>query len=139
MSGTNATQDVEAGIDTSINVTVAPKYQDSQDREIRPTSPALSSEQRCGMVIRDMYLSLESFRTKLGSKVPSCSKSDSPILMDWLRSHSGPNVKALLAQSLHKVLIGLFDIQKGRRKQGKTSLRSNPTGGLVTVMPVPQK
>ena len=91
------------------------------------------------MMIRDMYLSLESFILKLGSKVRSCSKSGSPIWMDWHRSHSGPNVKGKLAQSLHKVLSVLFDDQQGQWKQGETSLGTNATGRLVTVMPVPPK
>ena len=38
---------------------------------------------------------------------------------------------------LDQVGNGLFEDQQGRWKQGKRSLGTNPTGGLVTVMPVP--
>ena len=66
--------DIESDIGTSINITVASKNHDFQDREFGPTVPALSLEQSCGMMIRDMYLSLEPFGAQLDAKVRSCSK-----------------------------------------------------------------
>ena len=101
--------DIESDLGTSINITVASKNHDFQDREFGPTVPALSLEQSCGMMIRDMYLSLEPFGAQLDVKVRSYSKLGSSVSMDRTRSHSGPNVKGSLAQSLHKVLSVLFD------------------------------
>ena len=45
--------------------------------------------------------------------------------------------KTLPAASLGQVCNGLFEDQQGRWKQGERNLGTNPTGGLVTVMPVP--
>ena len=65
---------IESGLDTSINITVASKNHDFQDREFGPTLPALSLEQSCGMMIRDMYLNLEPFGAQTDAKVQSCLK-----------------------------------------------------------------
>ena len=45
--------------------------------------------------------------------------------------------KNLPAPSPDQVRNRLFENQQGRRKQGERSLGTNPTGGLVTVTPVP--
>ena len=45
--------------------------------------------------------------------------------------------KTLPAESLGQVCNGLFEDQQGRWKQGERNLGTNPTGGLVTVIPVP--
>ena len=65
---------IESDHGTSINITDAYKNHDFQDREIGPTLPALSLDQSCGMMIRDIYLSLEPFGAQLDAKVRSCSK-----------------------------------------------------------------
>ena len=65
---------VESDLGTSINITDASKNHDFQDREFGPTVPALSFQQSCGMMIRDMYLSLEPFGAQLDAKVQSFSK-----------------------------------------------------------------
>ena len=64
----------EVGIDRCINITFAPNNQYSYERDLGPTLTALSLEQRCGMMVRVMYLSLEAFGTQLDSTVRSCSK-----------------------------------------------------------------
>ena len=45
--------------------------------------------------------------------------------------------KTLPAASLGQVRNGLFEDQQGRWKQGERNLGTDPTGGLVMVMPVP--
>ena len=109
--------DIEVDIVISMPITVVPKNEDSQEREYRPTFPALSLEQRCGMMVRDMYLSLEAFKAQLDSKVRSCTKSGPPISKDCTKSHVGPNCKELPTPSLDKVLNGLFEYQHGQCKQ----------------------
>ena len=59
--------------------------------------------------------------------------------MDGTQSHSDPNEKTLPAQSPDLVLNGVFEDRQGRWKQGETSLETNPTCGLVPVMPVTPK
>ena len=130
---------IEADIGTSIDNIVVSKNQDSQDFEFRPTLPDLYSEQRYGMILRDMYLSLKSFRKKLDSKVQSCSIWGLPVSIDCTKSHSGLNEKTLAAPSLDLVLNGLFQDQQVRWKQGETSLGTKHIGGLVMVMLVPPK
>ena len=44
--------------------------------------------------------------------------------------------KTLPAASLGQVGNGLFEDHQGRWKQGERNLGTNPTGGLVTVIPV---
>ena len=65
---------IESDLGTSINITDASKNHDFQDREFGPTLPALSLDQSCGMMIRDIYLSLEPFGAQLDAKVRICSK-----------------------------------------------------------------
>ena len=55
---------IEAGIDINICIMVAPKNQDSQELEFKKTLHALSFEQRCGMTVRHICLSLEPFRAQ---------------------------------------------------------------------------
>ena len=131
--------DIESDLGTSINITVAFKNHDCQDREFGPTLRALSLVQSCGKMITDMYLSLEPFGAQLDEKVRSCSKLGQSVSMDRTQSHSGPNEKTLPAQSSKEVLNGLFEDHQGRWKEGETSLGTMPTCGLVTVMPVPPK
>ena len=109
---------IEVDIVISMPITVAPKNEDSQEREFRPTLPALSLEQRCGMMVRDMYFSLEAFRAQLDSKVRCCTKSGPPISKDCTKSHVGPICKELPTPSLDQVLNGLFEFQHGQCKQG---------------------
>ena len=66
--------DIESELGTSINITDASKNHDFQDREFGPTLHTLSLDQSCGMMIRDIYLSLEPFRAEFDAKVRSCSK-----------------------------------------------------------------
>ena len=66
--------DIESEFGTSINIIDAYKNHDFQDREFGPTFPTLSLDQSCGMMIRDIYLSLEPFGAQLDAKVQSCSK-----------------------------------------------------------------
>ena len=73
---------IEIANGITINITIAPRKQDSQEREFRPSLPALSLEHRCGMMVRDMYLSLKAFGAQLNSKVRSCSKLGPPISKD---------------------------------------------------------
>ena len=61
--------DIESDLGTRINITVASKNHDFKDREFKPTVPALSLEKSCGMMIRDMYLSLEPIIAQLDAKV----------------------------------------------------------------------
>ena len=130
---------IESDIGVSINITVAPKNEDSQEREFGQSFPALSLEQRCGMMIRDMYCILESFEAQLDSKVRSCSKWGSPILKDYTKSNSGLNKKTSPTPSLDKVHNKLFEDWQGRCKPADTSLGTKPTGGLFSVMSVPSK
>ena len=132
-------QDIESDLGTSINTTFASKNHDFQDREFGPTVPAPSLEHSCGMMIRDMYLSLEPFGAQLDAKVRSYSKLGSLVSMDRTQSHSGPKEKTLPTPSPDAVLNGLFEDQPGRWKQGETSFGTMPTCGLVTLMPVPPK
>ena len=67
-------QGIESDVGTSIKFTDASKNQDFEDREFGPTLPTLSLDQNCGMMIRDIYLRLESFTAQLDVKVRSCSK-----------------------------------------------------------------
>ena len=64
---------VESDLGTSINITDASKNHDLKDREFGPTLPTLSLDQSCGMMIKDIYLSLEHFGAQLDAKVRSCS------------------------------------------------------------------
>ena len=64
----------KSDLGTSINITNASKNHDFEDREFGPTLPTLSLDQTCGMMIRDIYLSLEPFGAKLDAKVRCCSK-----------------------------------------------------------------
>ena len=66
--------DIESDLGTSINITDTSKNNDFEDREFGPKFPTLSLDQRCGMMIRDIYLSLEPFGAQLDAKVRSCSK-----------------------------------------------------------------
>ena len=74
---------IESDLDTSINITDASKNHDFQDREFGPTVPALSLEQSCGMMIRDMYLSLEPFGAQLDVKVRKCEVAANWV--NWFR------------------------------------------------------
>ena len=65
---------IESDLGTSINITDASKNHDFQDREVGLTLHTLSLDQSCGMMIRDIYLSLEPFGAQLDAKVRSCSK-----------------------------------------------------------------
>lgn len=73
---------IEIANGITINITIAPRKQDSQEREFRPSLPAVSLEHRCGMMVRDMYLSLKSFGAQFNSKVRSCSKFGPMISKD---------------------------------------------------------
>ena len=84
---------IEGAIVISMTITVAPKNEDSQEREFRPTLPVLSLEQRCGMMVRDMYLTLEAFGAQLDLKVRSCSKSCPPISKDSPNRMSAQTVR----------------------------------------------
>ena len=66
--------DIESDLGTSINITVASKNHDFQDREFEPTLPILSLDQNYGMKIISIYLSSEPFGAHLDAKVRSCSK-----------------------------------------------------------------
>ena len=59
---------IESDVGTSIKITDAFKNHDFQDREFGPTLRTLSLDQSCGMMIRDIYLSLEPFRAQLDAK-----------------------------------------------------------------------
>ena len=65
---------IESNLGTSINIIDASKNHDFEDREFGQTLPTLSLDQSCGMMIRDIYLSLEPFGAELDAKVRSCSK-----------------------------------------------------------------
>ena len=65
---------IESNLGTSINITVAYKNHDFEDREFGQTLHILSLDQSSGMMIRDIYLSLEPFGAQLDAKVRSCSK-----------------------------------------------------------------
>ena len=65
---------IESDLGTSIKFTDASKNYDFQDQEFGPTLHTLSLDQSCGMMLRDIYLRLESFRAQLDVKVRSCSK-----------------------------------------------------------------
>ena len=52
---------IKSDLGTSIKITDASKNHDFEDREFGPTLHALSLDQSCGMMIRDIYLSLEPF------------------------------------------------------------------------------
>ena len=65
---------IESNLGTNINIIDASKNHDFQDREFGPTLHTLSLDQSCGMMIRDIYLSLEPFGAQLDAKVRSCSK-----------------------------------------------------------------
>ena len=62
----------------------------------------------------------------------SYPKSCSPISEDFTPYRSPVETKAL-----DQVRNGLFENRQGRWKYGERSLGSIPTGGLVTVIPVP--
>ena len=117
----------ESDFGTSINITDASKNFDFEDREFRPTLPILSLDQSCGMMIRDIYLSLEPFGAQLDAKVRSYSQLGSSVSMDRTQSHSDPNEKTLPAQSPDVVLNGVFEDWQGRWKQGETSLGTKAT------------
>ena len=55
---------IEAGIDINICIMVAPKNHDSEELEFKKTLHALSFEQRCGIMVRHICLSLEPFRAQ---------------------------------------------------------------------------
>ena len=65
---------IESNLGTNINIIDASKNHDFEDREFGPTLPTLSLDQSCGMMIRDIYLSLEPFGAQLDANVQSCSK-----------------------------------------------------------------
>ena len=65
---------IESDLGTSINIADASMNPDFEDREFGPTLPALSLDQSCGIMIRELYLSLEPFGAELDAKVRSCSK-----------------------------------------------------------------
>ena len=65
---------IESDVGTSIKITDASKNHDFQDRELGQTLPTLSLDQNYGMMIRDIYLSLEPFGAQLDAKVRSWSK-----------------------------------------------------------------
>ena len=67
-------QDIESDLGTSIIIIDASKNHDFDDREFGPTFPTQSLDKSCGMMIRDIYLSLEPFGAQLDAKVRSCSK-----------------------------------------------------------------
>ena len=125
--------------DINIIITVAPKNPDSQEREFRPTLPAPSLGQLCGMILRDIYLRSDASGEKLDMKVLRWSKLGPPILKDYNKSHSGTKKNTLPKPSLDQVFNRLFEYQKGQWKQRETSLSKKPTGGVVTGMSVPQK
>ena len=65
---------IESNLGTNINIIDASKNHDFEDREFGPTFPTLSLDKSCGMIIRDIYLTLEPFGGQLDAKVRSCSK-----------------------------------------------------------------
>ena len=65
---------IESDLGTSIKITYASKNHDFQDREFGPTLHTLSLDQSRGMMIRDIYLSLEPFGAQLDSNMRSCSE-----------------------------------------------------------------
>ena len=65
---------IESNLGTSINITDASKNHDFEDRVFGPTLPTLSFDQNYGMIIRDIYLSLEPFGAEFDAKVRSCYK-----------------------------------------------------------------
>ena len=65
---------IESDLGTSINIIDASKNRDIQNQEFGQPLPTLSLDQSCGMMIRDIYLSLEPFGEQLDAKVRSCSK-----------------------------------------------------------------
>ena len=104
---------IECDLGTSIKFKDASKNHDFQDREFGPTVPVQSLEQSCGMMIRDMYLSLEPFGAQLDAKVRSYSKLGSSVSMDRTQSHSGQNENTLPTPSPDMVLNGLYEDQQG--------------------------
>ena len=60
---------IESDVGTSIKITNSSKNHDFQDREFGLTLPALSLDQSCGKMIRDIYLSFEPFGAQLDVKV----------------------------------------------------------------------
>ena len=65
---------IESNLGTTINISDASKNHDFEDREFGETLLTLSSDQSCGMIIRDIYLSLEPFGALLDARVGCCSK-----------------------------------------------------------------
>ena len=116
---------------TSINITVASKNHDFQDRVFGPTVPALSLEQSCGMTIRDMYLSLEPLGAQLDAKVRSYSQLGSSVSMDRTQSHTDPNEKSLPAPSLDVVLNGYLKTSKVNRSKEKRVWEQSPHVDLL--------
>ena len=111
--------DIESELRTSINIMVASKNHDFQDREFGQTLPVLSLEQSCGMMIRDMYLNLEPLGAQLDVKVRSYSQLGSSVLMDHIQSHSDLNEKTLPAPSVDVVLNGYLKTSKVNRSREK--------------------
>ena len=52
---------IEVGIGINLYIMVAPRNQDSQELEFMKSLHALYLEQRCGMMVSDICLSLEAF------------------------------------------------------------------------------
>ena len=117
---------IESDLGTSINVTDASKNHDFQDREFGPTVPTLSFEQSCGMMTRDMYLSLEPLGAQLDAKVRSYSQLGSSVSMDRTQSHTDPNEKSLPAPSLDVVLNGYLKTSKVNGSREKRVWEKSP-------------
>ena len=131
--------DIESELRTSINIMVASKNHDFQDRVFGLTMPALSLEQSCGMMTRYMYLSLEPLGAQLDAKVRSYSQLGSSVSMDRTQSHTDPNDKSLPAPSLDVVLNGYLKTSKvnGSRekrvwKKAHTWIRYGDAGSTET-------
>ena len=104
---------IEADIGINIYIMVAPKNQDSQELEFEKTFHALSFEQRCELMVRDICLSLDGFRAQNDLNVRCFSKLGPPISKDCMNSHPGPKEKTLPTPSPDQVLNGGFEEQQG--------------------------
>ena len=122
---------LEGAIVISMTITVAPKNEDSQEREFRPTLPVLSLEQRCGMMVRDMYLTLEAFGAQLDLKVRSCSKSCPPISKASPNRMSAQTVRVCAYHRWTTYLMSYLNTNKANWSRDKRVWERSPTVELL--------
>ena len=118
--------EIKVSLGININITVAPKNKDLQERDSMPTLPMISMGERCGTMIKDMYLSLDAFRTQFYSKVRSSSKSDPPISKDFFNRTLAKRRTLYPHHLLARYLIGYLKTSKADGSREKRVWERSP-------------